>query len=351
MNDAATDAGDIQFAHRCWLGHVTLNRPKAFNALTHDMCVRFDRQMREWSGSHDLATVVVTGAPGRAFCAGGDVRALYDAGPKSPLTRDFFWDEYRLNRRLFRYPKTYVAIADGITMGGGVGVSAPAKLRVVTERTLYAMPETGIGLFPDVGGGYYLSRCPGQTGTYLALTGARIKAADLIDLGLYTHYVPSASIPDLMTAIELEAPAGVLKGLAAPPPEASILGPLRAGIDRCFAGDTVEDILSNLEREGGSWAETTRAALLRMSPLSLRVTLRQLREGATLDFEDCMKMEFRLVRRFMRGHDFYEGVRAALVDKDNQPKWQPASLADVPASLVDRCFAPLSDEPELHFED
>ncbi len=350
-NQDAAVADDIQFAHRGWLGHVTLNRPKAFNALTHDMCVRFDRQMRDWEASHELATIVVTGAPGRAFCAGGDVRAIYDAGPTSPLTRDFFWDEYRLNRRLFRCKKTYVAVADGITMGGGVGVSAPAKLRVVTERTLYAMPETGIGLFPDVGGSYYLSRCPGQTGTYLALTGARIKAADLLELGLYTHYVPSTAISDLMTAIELEAPAGVLKQMSAAPGEGSILAPLRDVIDRCFAGDTVEDILQGLEREGGAWAESTRATLLRMSPLSLRVTLRQLREGATLDFEDCLKMEYRLVRRFMSGHDFYEGVRAALVDKDNQPKWRPASLAEVSTSVVDRHFAPLTDEPELHFED
>jgi enoyl-CoA hydratase len=351
MNDTAADAGDIQFDHRCWLGHVTLNRPKAFNALTHDMCVRFDRQMRDWATSHELATVVVTGAPGRAFCAGGDVRALYDAGPTSPLTRDFFWDEYRLNRRLFRYPKTYVALADGITMGGGVGVSAPAKFRVVTERTLYAMPETGIGLFPDVGGSYYLSRCPGQTGTYLALTGTRIKAADLLELGLYTHYLPSTALPDLMTAIELEAPESLLKGLAGTPVETSILAPLRIVIDRCFAGDTVEDILAQLEREGGAWAETTRSTLLRMSPLSLRVTLRQLREGAALDFEDCMKMEYRLVRRFMKGHDFYEGVRAALVDKDNAPQWRPASLADVSPSVVDQHFASLTDEPELHFDD
>jgi enoyl-CoA hydratase len=349
MNEL-TQADEILFAHRCWLGHVTLHRPKAFNALTHDMCRRFDAQMRDWAAQDDVATVVVTGAGERAFCAGGDVRALYDAGPSGALTREFFWDEYRLNARLFRYPKAYVALADGVTMGGGVGVSAPAKFRVVTERTVFAMPETGIGLFPDVGGSYHLSRCPGQVGAYLALTGTRIKAADLLHAGLYTHYVPAELLAELLVAIEMEAPSAVLKRLAQTPGEGT-LAPLRAAIDRCFAGNTIEEIRAALESEGGAWAQATLDTLDRMSPTSLRVTLRLVREGAKLDFEDCLRMEFRLVRRFMRGHDFYEGVRAVLIDKDNAPRWQPATLAGVTPAMVDAYFAPLTDEPELQFND
>lgn len=350
MNDLTTQT-DIQFAHRCWLGHVTLNRPKAFNALTHEMCRRFDAQLRDWAVQDDVATVVVTGAGDRAFCAGGDVRALWEAGPSGALTRQFFWDEYRMNRRMFRYAKAYVALADGITMGGGVGVSAPAKFRVVTERTVFAMPETGIGLFPDVGGSYFLSRCPGQVGVYLALTGARIRAADLIAAGLYTHYVPSAQIPELLQAIEMEAPQAVLRRLAVAPPGEGSLAPLRAAIDRCFAGGTVEDIREALARDGSEWASGALATLDRMSPTSLRVTLRLVREAAGLDFEACLKTEFRLVRRFMRGHDFYEGVRALLVDKDNAPRWRPATLAEVTPAMVDGYFARLTDEDELHFDD
>jgi enoyl-CoA hydratase len=351
MSDVSTAADDILFDHRCWLGHVVLNRPKAFNALTHDMCVRFDRQMRDWAENYELGVVAVTGAGERAFCAGGDVRALWEAGPASNLTRDFFWDEYRLNRRLFRFTKPYIALADGITMGGGVGVSAPARVRVVTERTLFAMPETGIGLFPDVGASYYLSRCPGQTGVYLALTGTRIKAADLLALGLYTHYVPSTAVPELLSAIELEAPAPVLARLATAPGDVSALAPLRESIDRCFAGDTIEGILERLQREGGAWAESVLATLSRMAPLSLRVTLRELREAATLEFEDCLRMEYRLVRRFVKGRDFYEGVRAALVDKDNAPKWNPATLEDATPTMVDAYFAPFADEEELSFDE
>ena len=351
MSDVSTATDEILFDHRCWLGHVVLNRPKAFNALTHDMCVRLDQQMKAWAENHELGVVAITGAAGRAFCAGGDVRALHDAGPNSRLTRDFFWDEYRMNRRLFRYRKPYIAFADGITMGGGVGVSAPARIRIVTERTMFAMPETGIGLFPDVGASYYLSRCPGQTGVYLALTGQRIKAADLVALGLYTHYVPSASLPELLLAIELEAPGPVLARLATSPTEASVLEPQREAIDRCFAGNTIEDILDRLKREGGAWADATLATLARMSPLSLRVTLRELREDAALDFEDCLRMEYRLVRRFVKASDFYEGVRALLVDKDNAPKWKPATLAEATPAMVDTYFAPFTDEDELNFED
>jgi enoyl-CoA hydratase len=352
MNDTSTSTqGDILFAVRGRLGHITMNRPKALNALTHDMSLKLYAQLRRWAGDAKVQTVVITGAGDRAFCAGGDVRALWEAGPKGSLTREFYWNEYRMNRRIFRYPKPYVALIDGITMGGGVGVSAPARLRVATEKSLFAMPETGIGLFPDVGASYYLSHLQGQLGTYLGLTGARIKAADLVYTGLATHFIPSSLLPAVMVALEREDPADVLRRFAARPDGDAPLAVQREAIDRCFAGDTVETILGTLERDGSTWAAETRAALLQKSPFSLRVTLRELREAAAMDFEDCMRMEYRLVRRFMGDHDFFEGVRAVLVDKDNAPKWRPARLADVTPGMVDAYFAPFQGEPELNYED
>lgn len=351
MNDATSIKDDILFAVRGRLGHITLNRPKALNALTHDMSLRLDSQLRSWASEPRVETVVITGAGDRAFCAGGDVRALWEAGPSGSLTREFYWNEYRMNRRIFRYPKPYVALMDGITMGGGVGVSAPGRFRVATEKTLFAMPETGIGLFPDVGASYYLSHLAGQLGVYVGLTGARIKAADLAYTGLATHFIPSALLPAVVVALEREAPADVLRRFATRPDGEAPLATHRSAIDRCFAGDTVEQILGALEREGGTWAAETRQTLVQKAPLSLRVTLRELREAKHLDFEDCMRMEYRLVRRFMHDHDFFEGVRAVLVDKDNTPKWRPSSLADATPAIVDAYFAPFTNEPELHYDD
>src|SRR6185369_10933201 len=240
MNDTTEQAADeIQFAVRGRLGHITMNRPKALNALTHDMSLRLDAQLRHWETEPRVETVIITGAGEKAFCAGGDVRALWAAGPKGKLTQEFYWNEYRMNRRIFRYPKPYVALMDGITMGGGVGVSAPGQFRVVTEKTLLAMPETGIGLFPDVGASYYLSHLPGQLGLYLGLTGARIKAADLLYTGLATYFVPSAVCPAVIVALEREDASDVLRRFAARPEGEAPLAAVRATIDRCFAGDTV----------------------------------------------------------------------------------------------------------------
>ncbi len=351
MNDATPSTqADISFVVRGRLGHITLNRPKALNALTHDMSLRLDAQLRNWATEPKVGTVVITGAGDRAFCAGGDVRALWEAGPNGSLTRDFYWNEYRMNRRIFRFPKPYVALTDGITMGGGVGVSAPGRYRVATEKTLFAMPETGIGLFPDVGATYYLSHLPGQIGLYLGLTGARIKAPDLLYSGLATHFVPSSLLPAVLVALEREPAEDVLRRFAGRAEGEAPLAVNREAIDRCFAGNTVEEILVALLCEGSAWAEETRTALLQKSPYSLRVTLRALREGARLDFEDCMRMEYRLVRRFMNDHDFFEGIRAVLVDKDNKPSWKPAALEQVTPVMVDGYFLPLIGD-ELHFED
>ncbi len=335
-------------------GHITLNRPKALNALTLPMIQAMDPQLRAWAKDASIEAIVLTGAGEKAFCAGGDVRAVYEAGkgingaPKS-LTRDFFFEEYCLNRLIHRYAKPYVSLIDGICMGGGMGLSVNGRMRVVSERAMMAMPETGIGLFPDVGGSHFLSRCPGQLGAYFALTGARLKAADMLYAGLATHYVPSAKLLALQAALESGNADAAVAHFAESAGEAPLAAE-RARIDRCFAADTVEGILEALAADGSEWAQKTRATLLTKSPTSMKVSLRQVRTGAKHDFEDCMRMEFRLVQRFMRGHDFFEGIRAVLVDKDNAPKWNPATLADVTPAMVDTYFAPLP-EGELTFVD
>ena len=349
MNDITTQTTDILFERRGRLGLITMNRPKALNALTHEMSLALDRQLKDWAADAKIAAVAIVGAGDRAFCAGGDIRALYQSGPKGKLTQEFYWNEYRMNRRIFRYPKPYVALIDGITMGGGVGVSAPGRYRVATEKTLLAMPETGIGLFPDVGASYYLSHMPGQLGIYLGLTGNRIQAADILYTGFATDFAPSAVIGEIVTALESEDPEAVLTELAAPLDQVPPLKEHRAVIDRCFAGDSVEGIVAKLEKAGGAWADQVRTTLLQKSPMSLKVTLRELREAASLDFEDCMVMEYRLVQAFMADRDFFEGVRAVIIDKDNKPNWQPATLADVTPGMVDAYFKPLPRD--LTFKD
>lgn len=326
-------------------GHITLNRPKALNALTLPMIRAMDPQLRAWVSDASVATIVLTGAGERAFCAGGDVRAVYEAGKglsgaDRSLTRDFFFEEYRLNRLIHRYAKPYVSLIDGICMGGGMGLSVNGRTRIVTERAMMAMPETGIGLFPDVGGSHFLSRCPGQLGAYLALTGARLRAADMIYAGLATHYVPSARLPALQAALESETADSAVARFAESAGETPLAAE-RVRIDRCFAGDTVEGILEALTVDGSEWAQKTRLTLLTKSPTSMKVSLREIRTGANLAFEDCMRMEFRMVQRFMQGHDFFEGIRALLVDKDNAPKWAPATLAEITPAMVDAYFAPL----------
>lgn len=349
MNDTTARTSDILFERRGHLGLITMNRPKALNALTHEMSLALDRQLKAWDDDPKVETVAIVGAGDRAFCAGGDIRALYQSGPKGALTQEFYWNEYRMNRRIFRYPKPYVALMDGITMGGGVGVSAPGRYRVATEKTLLAMPETGIGLFPDVGASYYLSHMPGQLGIYLGLTGNRIQAADILYTGFATEFAPSAVIGEIVGALESEDADDVLTRLGAPLDQVPPLQAHRAVIDRCFGHDTVEAIVAALEKEGGAWADQVLATLLQKAPMSLKVTLRELREAAELEFEDCMIMEYRLVQAFMADRDFFEGVRAVIVDKDNKPNWQPPSLADVTSAMVDSYFRPLPRD--LSFED
>ena len=345
----------IAFAVEGGIGRVELDAPATFNALTREMCIAFRARLLEWADEPAIGAVVVSGAGERAFCAGGDIRALYDshrAGDGAAST--FFWHEYRLDHAVHEFPKPYVALVDGIAMGGGVGISVHGSHRVMTERTTFAMPECGIGLFPDVGATEFLPRAPGELGMYLALTGARLKAADAIHAGIGTHYVPSADLPALverLAAADLSAGAAsvdaVLAELAGDPGPVQLSEHARV-IDRCFSAPTVPGIVDALEAEDGYFAIETADTLRAMSPTSMLVTHRQLRGGAGLDFESVMRREYRMACAFLAGHDFFEGIRAAVIDKDRKPRWDPARLEDVGEADVERYFAPV--ERELAFD-
>jgi enoyl-CoA hydratase len=328
------------------LALVTLNRPRQLNALTLRMIREFSPRLAEWHRDPQIRLVAIKGAGERAFCAGGDVRAVSTAGQKgAALSRDFFREEYALNRAIFRYAKPYVSLINGISMGGGVGLSAHGAFRVVTENLTFAMPETGIGLFPDVGGSYFLSRCPGETGMYLALTGARLKAADARYVGYATHIVRATELGALEAALRIQAPAtpqvleDLLRGLAGEAGQPA-LAEHRACIDRCFSAESVEAVIAALESEGSEFARTALATLQSKSPTSLKITFEQIRRGRKLDFEACLAMEYRMVQACMRGHDFHEGIRALLIDKDQTPVWSPAHLEQVTPAAVAAYFEP-----------
>jgi enoyl-CoA hydratase len=337
---------EVLFETRGRAGVITLNRPGALNALTLCMVRAMKPQLAAWADDAGVARVIVEAAGGKAFCAGGDVRALYDwgrAGDRAFL--DFYAEEYRLDTAIKRYPKPYVALLDGITMGGGVGISVHGSHRIATENLTFAMPETGIGLFPDVGGTFFLPRCPGELGMYLGLTGHRLKAADALYAGIATHFVPSEKLGRLAAALETASDVdAAVAGVAADPGRPPLAGH-RDAIDRHFAGDSVEAILASLDGAGDDWGAGTAAIIRTKSPTSLKITFRQIREGAKLDFEDCMRLEYRMVNGIFKGHDFFEGTRAVVIDKDQTPHWQPARLDAVSPAMVDTYFAPL--EPEL----
>ncbi|MGA9796109.1 MAG: enoyl-CoA hydratase/isomerase family protein [Rhizomicrobium sp.] len=340
-----SDDAEVVFEHRGAIGLITLKRPKALNALTQGMCAAMKAQLDMWATDDAVNAVVIRGAGDRAFCAGGDIRALYESGKaKTPYALNFYRDEYILDATIKHYPKPYVALIHGIDMGGGVGVSVNGAYRVAAENMVFAMPETGIGLFPDVGGSYFLPRCPGQIGMYLGLTGARLKTADALYAGIATHFVPTQ---DWDALIELLArgdnPDDVMNTLAHAPGEASLAG-IQSAIDDCFFGNSIEDILHALDARTDDWARGIAKTLRTKSPTSLKVAFHQIREGAKLEFDDCMKMEYRMVNRIVAGHDFYEGVRAVIIDKDNAPKWQPADPTGVSDADVAAYFAPLGDK-------
>ncbi len=332
-------------------GIISLNRPGALHALTLDMVHAMTEILLKWRKSRKVKCVIIDHAEGRGFCAGGDINFLRDSAltDNGKSGRQFFHDEYQLNHLLFAYPKPIIAFIDGITMGGGVGISQPAKFRVATENTRLAMPETGIGLFPDVGGGWYLSRLEGRVGPFLALTGARLDGAECTELGLATHYLPSEALTEAKMRIsseDVDRIDGILGTLAVTPPEARIVGHIPL-INRHFASDHYEDILASLDAEESDWTMKELATLRSKSPQTCKVALRQLAEGAKLDdFADNMAMEYRIGSRVLLRPDFAEGVRAVIVDKDHAPKWNPAQAEDVTDGLLDAIFAPLPKKEE-----
>jgi len=333
------------------VGRITLNRPKALHALTREMCQLMTDALMAWKDDPAVELVLLEHTGPRGFCAGGDIRMIAESGAGDAAeAKAFFLTEYRLNHLLMVYPKPIVAVMDGIVMGGGVGISQPADIRIVTEHTIYAMPETGIGLFPDVGGGWHLPRLPGQSGLWLALTGARLSADECLALGIATHYVESVSLEALKIGLRAvpHHPKSVVERFDSDVGEARIEKNLRR-IDRAFAHDTMEEIFAALEAEddGENWASKELRTLRRKSPQAMKVTLRQLRAGARMQsFAEVMAMEYRLGGRVVRTHDFQEGVRAVILDKDQDPKWSPDSLEGVTGATLDELFAPLPAEEE-----
>jgi enoyl-CoA hydratase len=338
---------DILFEKVGGMGVITLNRPQALNALNLDMIRAMDPQLVVWAKDPAIKGVIIEGAGDRAFCSGGDVKTVAievkEKGRDSALGRDFFREEYILNNRIFTFPKPYISLINGIVMGGGKGLSAHGSHRIVTEKTLFAMPETNIGFFPDVGGGYFLPRCPGETGVYLAMTSKRINAADTLYIGFATHYVASDKIAALRQALCDDAGNidAVLARFVSQPQEASEVEKYRGQIDACFNFDSVEQIIKALKDDGSAFATETLVAMNGMSPTSLKVALQQIRRGAEMKFQDVMTMEYRLSQALVARPDFYEGIRAALIDKDRQPKWNPARPEDVSDQDIESCFKPL----------
>ncbi|GAA2991400.1 enoyl-CoA hydratase/isomerase family protein [Actinokineospora diospyrosa] len=331
----------VEFVVHSGIGRVTLNRPRALNALDHPMVLAITEHLDRWRADPAVRAVLIDGAGERGLCAGGDIRSIYeDARSGGTESLDFWADEYRLNASIARYPKPYVAFMDGVVMGGGVGVSAHGRHRVVTERTRLAMPEVGIGFAPDVGGTYLLSRAPGELGTHIALTGAPVSGADAIHCGLADHFVPSARLADLLDALATRTPSDAIATVAETPPP-STLAADQAWIDHCYAADSVEEILDGL-RGSGDAAVATAKEIERKSPTALKVTLRALRTAAALpDLASVLAQEYRTSRRALRSTELVEGIRAQIIDKDRSPRWSPASLAEVDEDLVDSYFAAL----------
>ncbi|MEU5772272.1 enoyl-CoA hydratase/isomerase family protein [Streptomyces venezuelae] len=334
-------------------GHVTLNRPEALNALTHAMVLRIDEALTAWEQDPAVETVVLTGAGERGLCAGGDIRSIHEdvtAGDGGgAATRDFWRDEYHLDARIARYPKPFVAVMDGIVMGGGVGVSAHAAVRVVTERSRVAMPETGIGFVPDVGGTYLLGLAPGKLGTHIALTGAQLSAGDALRCGLADHFVPSSSLPRLIADLA-EAPVRAVLGRYVEDAPPGRLADERQWIDHCYAAETVEGIVERLEADGSRAAKEAAATLLGRSPTALKVTLEALRRARELgSLEAVLNQEYRVSCAALASPDLAEGIRAQVIDKDRAPSWNPGTLAEVTADDIARFFAPLGDR-ELALE-
>ncbi|MFE7717802.1 enoyl-CoA hydratase/isomerase family protein [Nocardia rhizosphaerihabitans] len=344
---------EVLFEVRDGLGLITLNRPRAINALNHSMTLAITEALRTWAADPAVRTVAIVGAGERGLCAGGDIvaihrdaKAINDGGPAAPAplqtaTAAFWREEYLLNDLIGSYPKPYVAIMDGIVMGGGVGLSAHGSHRIVTERSQIGMPEVGIGFVPDVGGTYLLSHTPGELGTHVALTAARMGAGDAIVAGFADTFVPSADLPALLDALRTTPADEAVAGLATPAPE-SELAAQRDWIDACYAADTVEEIVAALRAADSPEATKAAEDLLAKSPVAVKATLRALRDARTLpSLAAALTVEFRITVAALSTHDLAEGIRAQVIDKDRTPRWSPATLAEVTTAQVDAYFAPL----------
>ena len=341
---------DVLISVERGVGRLRLNRPKAIHALTTQMCDAMSAALLKWRTDSNVDVVLIDHAEGRGFCAGGDVVMLARSGnTDAEEAKRFFFAEYRLNHLLFTYEKPTVAIMDGITMGGGVGISLPCTYRVATENTRLAMPETSIGLFPDVGGGWYLSRLPGRVGQYMALTGARLDGADCRYLNLATHYVEQSGIEELVERI-MKAPGrvqGAVGAAASHIPSDAKIEPILPLVTKLFASDRFEDVLAALQADESEWADSELASLKTKSPLSCKVSLRLLAEGANrASFADEMRAEYALAGRVVKTHDFREGVRALLIDKTGDPQWDPATPEEVTDEMLDVLFEPLPASEE-----
>lgn len=331
------------------LGLITLNRPAALNSLNHTMIQLIHAQLKKWAVASHIKAVVIRATEGRAFCAGGDIRLAYERMKQHDLAAvDFFREEYALNKCIFHFPKPYIALLDGMTMGGGVGVSIHGSHRVVTDNVSFAMPETGIGFFPDVGGTYFLPRLPNYFGFYLGLVGTRINADDCVELGIAQQKMAPEAMNDLLEGIAAQ-PFGrdpnadvsrVIEQFRLPV-KPSMLLLNQALVQRCFDHNTVENIISALETENCQFADDTLKSLLKKSPTSLKVTLAAMRKGRELNFDACMDQEFLLTSHFVRQHDFPEGIEAVIIRKDHTPRWKPATLAEVSAEIVASYFQPI----------
>lgn len=344
-----TETDEILIEQRGALGLVTLNRTKALNALTEGMVDALQAALSRWATDDAIRAVAIRGAGGKAFCAGGDIRLMHELGTTGRLDEALrFWaSEYRLNAFIHRFPKPYIALIDGIVMGGGAGVSLHGSHRLAGPNYLFAMPEVGIGFFPDVGASYALPRLPGATGAWLAITGARIRRADALALGLATHSIAAGSEEAIIAGLAAgEAINSILSRHSEPSGDAPHLAN-RAAIDTHFSFGSISDVFASLEKAaeaGNSFAAETLASMRGKSPMSMAIALEQVRRGRDLDFEAAMMMEFRIVSRITRDPDFYEGVRALIIDKDNTPRWQPASITALDAARIAAHFAPLADD-------
>ena len=331
-------------------GRITLNRPQALHALNTEMCRLMSEALTEWAVDDKVKMVMIDHADGtRGFCAGGDIRMVAESGRwDGKAGEDFFRIEYKLNTQIKRFPKPYIALMDGVTMGGGVGISIHGSHRIATEHTLFAMPETGIGLFPDVGGSWFLPRLQGQLGTWLALTGARLKGRDVLAAGIATHFVPSENLPKLKARLLAGEALDTVLADYAQASQAPSYAEYLDIINHCFSRPTITDICLALKMADDDWATAQADILKSRSPLSMAVSLAQLRRGAQMSsFEDIMRMEYRIACHIIRTHDFSEGVRAVIEDKDHAPKWSPETPAGVTKAMIEAMFAPVSQELSL----